>query len=242
MLTAWIPKCAKVSPAINLGYNSGTLGGPSREEPALQSSRAVAPCWASESRRAPTSMAPGRCPPPWCIQELPESTGTGRDYNRPAAFGSLDRGPTGGPPGPLPRQNRLWGAMDQFQSHGGGQGNGNQRRAQPRPARLRRECSVEAGAAATICSADDDNERQLVHMLSLYRFVVSNCCAVCTRFHCIVFKLTTFSWHRFVVSRTLGAEYIFPLSSQTARLTKNRPARAVTPCRHGHSFLSGARL
>ena len=38
----------------------------------------------------------------------------------------------------------------------------------------------------------------------------------------------SFSLYRFVVSRTSGAEYICPLSSRTARLTKAGPAQAAT--------------
>ena len=38
----------------------------------------------------------------------------------------------------------------------------------------------------------------------------------------------SFSLYRFVISRTSGAQYICPLSSRTARLTKSRQAQAVT--------------
>ena len=38
----------------------------------------------------------------------------------------------------------------------------------------------------------------------------------------------SFSFYRFVVSRTSGAEYIWPLSSRTARLSNAGPAQAVT--------------
>ena len=38
----------------------------------------------------------------------------------------------------------------------------------------------------------------------------------------------SFSLYRFVISRTSGAEYIFPLSSRTARRANAGPAQAVT--------------
>ena len=56
----------------------------------------------------------------------------------------------------------------------------------------------------------------------------------------------SFSLYRFVLSRTSGAEYFCPLSPRTARLTKARPAQAVTaasgrsaavPRRYGPGFM-----